>query len=87
MVSHGHIMINDKRSKTPSTHVKTGDKISVIQRIAESPRFQDNIKSIDRRTADWLVLNGTEAKVVAEPDINETKALIDVRRIVEFYSR
>jgi len=87
MVSHGHIKINDKKSKTPSTHIKIGDKIEVIQRIAENPKFQENIKAINRRTADWLVLNGTSAKVVAEPDINEPKTLIDVRHIVEFYSR
>ena len=87
MVSHGHIMINDKKSKTPSTHIKTSDKISVIPRIAENPLFQEKIKAIDRNAPSWLSLNGTEAKVVSEPDIDEPKSLIDVRRIVEFYSR
>ncbi|OIO48337.1 MAG: 30S ribosomal protein S4 [Parcubacteria group bacterium CG1_02_41_12] len=87
MVSHGHIIINGTKAKTPSILVKQGDSISVIQRIAQDPKFQEKIHAIDRRVPSWLTLSGTEAKVVANPDIAEPKMLIDVRRIVEFYSR
>jgi len=87
MVSHGHILVNDKKNTIPSAQMSQADKISVIQKVAEKPQFQEKIKAIDRTVVQWLVRDKDEAKVVSEPDINESKALIDVRRIVEFYSR
>ncbi|OJI06452.1 30S ribosomal protein S4 [bacterium CG10_46_32] len=87
MVSHGHIQINGKKTNVPSCFVPVGAKISVIERVAKSLRFTEGTKAINRTTASWLTVKGSEATVVAAPDIEEPKTLIDVRRIVEFYSR
>ncbi|MAG28672.1 30S ribosomal protein S4 [bacterium] len=87
MVSHGHILVNGKKSTTPSTQVPVGATVSIKESIAKSPTLIEKLKELDRSTASWLSKKDTQAKVVAEPDVDEPKALIDVRRIVEFYSR
>ncbi|MBI1961577.1 MAG: 30S ribosomal protein S4 [Parcubacteria group bacterium] len=87
MVSHGHVWVNGKKSTIPSLSVPVGATVSVIERVAKNPRFSEAVKAINRTPASWLSRAGSEARLVAAPDVSEPKTLIDVRRIVEFYSR
>jgi len=87
MVSHGHVRVNGKKSNIPSLSVPVGATVSVIERVAKNPRFSEAVKAINRTPASWLSRTGSVARLVAAPDVSEPKMLIDVRRIVEFYSR
>ena len=87
MVNHGHIMVNGKKASIPSMQISTGAEISIISRIADNPVFKEKLKAIDRNVPSWLSRSGEKGKVTAEPEIEEPKMIIDVRRIVEFYSR
>lgn len=87
MVSHGHILVNGKKSVSPSLLVSIGANVSVVPRVAKSARFVEAVKAINRTPGNWLARKGSEAQLVALPDVEEPKTLIDVRRIVEFYSR
>jgi small subunit ribosomal protein S4 len=87
MVSHGHILVNGKKNTVPSANLNIGDTVSVKPTVASRPLFLENLKANDRTVASWLTRKNVEAKVVAKPDIEDPKSLIDVRRIVEFYSR
>ncbi|MEK7189278.1 MAG: 30S ribosomal protein S4 [Patescibacteria group bacterium] len=87
MVSHGHIRVNGKKASVPSMLVPLGATVTVLDRVAKNPRFAELVKAINRTPASWLARTGTEAKVVADPDVSEPRTQIDVRRIVEFYSR
>jgi len=88
MVNHGHIRVNGKKASIPSMFVPMGATISVIDRVAKNPRFTESVKAINRTPASWLARKAeSEATVVAAPDVTELRREIDVRRIVEFYSR
>lgn len=87
MVNHGLILLNNKKATIPSIQISVGDAISVSPKMSQKKEYVEKIKQIDRQVAGWLVREGFESRVVAKPQIDEPKSLIDVRRIVEFYSR
>jgi small subunit ribosomal protein S4 len=92
LVSHGHIMLNGRKTNIPSATVKVGDRISVRNESRRLTYFKNLVDSGDlnrRNMPDWLRFNAADlaGEVVtmprredAEPDINE-------QLIVEFYSR
>ena len=91
-VSHGHILINGKRTTTPSHHVKKGDVISIREGSRRSPLFaglteadQDRARNIPQ----WLSVDMPlmKAEVKAEPSYNPVEAGLDYSTVFEFYSR
>jgi len=87
MVSHGLILLNNKKVNIPSINVKQGDTVSVVSKLVQKPQYMERVKQIGRQPGGWITRTDFEAKVVSNPEIQEPKSLIDVRRIVEFYSR
>ena len=90
LVTHGHIMLNDRRVDIPSIRVKPGDQISVRPRSLKSVYFKVLAESIEDVSGyGWFSFDkaklsakvtGLPARVESEPDIAE-------QLIVEFYSR
>lgn len=79
MVSHGKIMLNGRRSKTPSQLVSIGDAVKTIQH-PEKPLSQKDLPQ-------WLSPMGAgEVKISALP-VKEEISLINEQLIIEFYSR
>ncbi len=87
MVSHGLILLNGKKVTIPSIQVSEGDVVVVSPKLSQKQEYAEKIKQIDRQAPGWIVCEGFEAKIVSKPEIDEPKTLIDLRRIVEFYSR
>lgn len=87
MVTHGHILVNGRSTTIPSIQVRVGSVVEVKDRIAQSPYWAERLKSSDKITTGWLVRANTRGQVVAEPDLNEAKLAVDMRPIIEFYSR
>jgi len=87
LVSHGHIMVNGTRCNVASRALRVGDEISVKPKSAEKESLKATIKAIDRSLPSWITREGETGKVVATPDLEEPKSMIDMRQIVEFYSR
>lgn len=87
MVTHGHILLNNKKAAIPSIQVKVGNEINIKDKLAVQPVFAEKLKAIDRKTPGWLVREKNQGKMVAEPDLDEAKQTIDMRPIIEFYSR
>ena len=86
MVSHGHILVLDKKVTMPSFQVSIG------QTIAISPKLRDNTqvkKSLEELEAlpEWLDRKATIGKVLRTPKREEMEQSIDEQLIVEFYSR
>jgi len=86
LVSHGHIVVGDKKVTMPSY------KVSVGQTIAISPVMRDNTqvkKSLedDETLPEWLDRKATIGKVLRIPKREEMEQSIDEQLIVEFYSR
>lgn len=87
MVSHGLVLVNGKKVNIPSYQINIGDEISLKEKINEKSALGLVIKSIDRRLPGWLTINGFKGKVVAAPDLAISKEMVDMRPIIEFYSR
>lgn len=88
-VSHGHIMINGVRVKTPSYVVKKGDKISVREGVRKSSLYAGlGEKNVERAIPQWLSvdLNLLTAEVTGEPQYSPADSL-DYPTVFEFYSR
>ena len=90
MVSHGHILVNDKKVDIPSYLVKVGDVIS----IKEKSKSLSGIKLIlakngDRAVPGWLEVDRDNytGKVVALATKADIDYSVQENLIVEFYSR
>jgi small subunit ribosomal protein S4 len=89
-VSHGHIMINDRRITTPSYRVKKGDKLTVREGNRKSPLYAGLAEKEDKRSIpQWLDvdMNLLTVTVTAEPQYNPLETGLDYPTLFEFYSR
>jgi len=88
LVSHGHFVVNGKKSTIPSQQVHIGDMIVVREGSRKSPIFTDfSTKVKDYTWPTWLKLTpeALSAEVVAKPKNNEQFLQLDT--VLEFYSR
>ena len=88
LVSHGHLMVNGRKAKTPSLKVKVGDKISVRPTSKEMPHFQglpDKIKKYEPPV--WLKLDkaNLEGEVIDTP--KDVDVPFNVSLVVDYYSK
>lgn len=79
LVSHGHILIDNKKVNIPSYTVR------LDQTIALSDKFRDN--ALDSTLPGWLERQATFGKVLRRPKRDEMEQSIDEQLIVEYYSR
>jgi len=88
LISHRHILVNDRILNIPSYQVKVGDLISIekeiVSKIAELPAVANEFT-----TPSWLDLNKSKltVKIISLPVLEEMKNDIDVNLIIEYYSR
>lgn len=91
MVSHGHILVNGKRSTVPSHRVQKGDSITVREGSRKSPLFAGKSEEEEggRTTPQWLAVDNTTLKVdvAGEPAYNPVETALDYATVFEFYSR
>jgi len=92
MVSHGHILINDKRITAPSYQVKKGDTITVREGSRKSPlftRFTEEKEEATRTVPQWLSFDPAllKVKVAGEPVYGAAETPLDYSTLFEFYSR
>ncbi len=88
LVSHKHIKVNDKVVNIPSYQVKIGDKISFAnQKITQVDYIAKQIENKDVKIPSWLKREGIIGELVSEPTEEEIKTQVDLRLVVEYYSR
>ncbi|MEE2778023.1 MAG: 30S ribosomal protein S4 [Acidobacteriota bacterium] len=87
VVTHRHILVNDKIVKSPSYQVKPGDKISVKEGSRKMRAFNEGVMT----TALPPYLNVDDTGYTAEmtylPPRGEVPVVCEVQLVVEFYSR
>ena len=92
LVNHSHFTVNGRRMDIPSYLVKPGDVVAWKRGGNDSvPQFIQDITSGSPRHAVpiWLRMadNRRSGEVMAVPDPSEINTNIDVRLVVEFYSK
>jgi small subunit ribosomal protein S4 len=88
LVSHGHFVVNGKKTTIPSQTVHIGDIISVREGSRKSPIFGDfSTKVKNYAWPTWLKFTPEQlqAEVVAKPKNDEQFLQLDT--VLEFYSR
>jgi len=90
LVSHGHILVNNKKVDIPSFGVKPKDVINIKKSSINLGSFKDlKIKLKKYKTPTWLSLdkNKLEGKVLSWPKVEDINIPVDIQMIIEYYSR
>lgn len=90
IVSHGHVMINGRKTDVPSALVAPGDAITVRPESLRRPYFRTLRQEIDdRRVPRWLSINVDKlsGKVLHVPTREDIDVSLNEQLIVEYYSR
>lgn len=91
LVSHGHIMLNGRKTDIPSALVKPGDVVSVRPQSQEKEYFKILAEELQHRDlAEWLNRNDDEMSgTVLQLPARDQMVLppINEQLVVEFYSR
>ncbi len=88
LVSHGHIIVNNKIVNIPSCHVKPGDKVGVREKSKSINSIQESLHK-NSSVYEWLtwdenILTGT---LVSTPERIQIPENIKEQLIVELYSK
>jgi len=88
--SHGHFLVNGRKSTIPSQRLRVGDVISIREGSKSKGLFDvlaDRIK--EAPAVEWLAidLKKKEIKVQGLPVLKTEELLFDLDEIIEFYNR
>jgi len=87
---HGLFLVDGNRVTSPSYRLKPGQVITVRPRAKDSPIFVGiREKNAKYGAPKWLNVDAAalKAEVIALPDAQDAEQGVDMRMVVEFYSR
>lgn len=90
LVSHGHFMVNGRRTDVPSMVLEPGDELVVREESRRTTFFKDlPIVAEKYPCAIWLErnLNQMSGRVIRLPERGEIDGNLNEQLIVEYYSR
>lgn len=87
LVSHGHVLVNEKKVDIPSFRVKKDDIVSLRSKAWRIPLVRKMLEDKNPVVPAWLERKGPMAKVLRLPERKEMPENIDEQLIIEFYSR
>lgn len=85
-VSHGHIMVDNKKVTIPSYKVKKDQTIALSDQIRDNTQVKKSLE-VSNTLPEWLERKATIGKVLRIPQREEMEQAIDEQLIVEYYSR
>ena len=97
-VSHAHFKVNGVKVSIPSISLKVGDVIELRDKLKESPlykslieelaEFSKNNKWVVTKTK-WIDVDPKNIKITikALPEKEDLDQIIDIQKIIEFYSK
>ena len=89
-VNHGHFTVNSKKVNIPSFQVSIGDEIAWTPKGSKTKLFESSAElSKEIAPPHWLQLekNTSTTTVTKDPSPEDGEIVIDMRQIVEFYSK
>ena len=90
LVTHGHFMLNGRRTDVPSVLIKPGDKIEIREGSKKKAFFKDlSALAEERPVADWINrdVKALRGEITRLPERAEIDANLNEQLIVEYYSR
>ncbi len=88
LIVHKHIKVNNKIVNTPSYQVKSGDLVTLANdKILKLPVVEASISKTDLIIPAWLEKQGAAGKMITEPNADSLEKQLNLRLVVEFYSR
>ena len=90
LVSHGHVLVNGKRTNVPSLVVSVGDKVAVRDASLKKPLFKDLDEKMKKVAfPSWLSFDADKrtAEVTGKPVHKATDVRFNLGQVIEFYSR
>lgn len=86
-ISHGHVLVNNKKLTIPSYQVKVNDVITYKPKGLEIPAVKKLLEEKNSPVPEWVERKGAVGKFVKVPSRTEIQADINEQLIVEYYSR
>ncbi|MCX6753333.1 MAG: 30S ribosomal protein S4 [Candidatus Nomurabacteria bacterium] len=88
MVSHGHFIVNGKRTTVPSYETKAGDVITIREGSRGSVLFNNLGEKLKEYSAPvWLGFNVTKGEGSIKDKPKNVETFLDLNAVLEFYSR
>ena len=88
LVNHGHIVINKKKVSIPSYQVRVGEEVGFIDdKTTKIPYIENSLNNKDIILPIWLEKKVIVGKLIMEPTQEVIEKLINLRLIIEYYSR
>jgi small subunit ribosomal protein S4 len=88
IVSHGHILLNGKKTTIASAKVKLNDVVSVREGSKKSVLFSElETKLKDYNCPNWLSFNISTLTGIVQGKPKNTEGFFDLNTVLEFYSR
>jgi small subunit ribosomal protein S4 len=86
LVSHGHILVNEKRVNIPSYQVKVDDVVSISTKSQKNPLILQAMEA-NKDTLSYVVRKGASGKLVRMPKKDDIEVPFNTQLIIEYYSR
>ncbi len=86
-VSHGHILVNDKKVNIPSYQVKVDDVVTVSDSLKKNSQVIKSLDKEDKSTLPFIKRQGMSGKLLRLPKREDIDTLFDLQPIIEYYSR
>jgi small subunit ribosomal protein S4 len=88
LIVHGHVKLNKGILNVPSHQVRAGDVIAFGKEASlKIPYVETSIANKDLIIPDWLEKKGPVGKLIAEPNADIVEKQINLRLVIEYYSR
>lgn len=84
LITHKHIIVNDKIVYSPGYIVKPKDIIRPDSKIVSTPDFNEAIKERSEMVP-WLERKGYVGQITGEPSLDSYSEQVEPLRIIEFY--
>ncbi len=96
--SHAHFKLNGVKVTVPSINLKPGDTIELRDRVRESNLYKSLASELSEfaksnkgkiTNSKWISVDANKLKITieSEPTQEDFEAIIDIQKIVEFYSK
>ncbi|MDD4151204.1 MAG: 30S ribosomal protein S4 [Candidatus Gracilibacteria bacterium] len=97
-VSHAHFKVNGIKVDIPSVSVKVGDVIELRDKMKESPLYKSLLEELEEfskknkgnvTNTKWIDVDTKSLKITikALPEKEDFDQVIDIKKIIEFYSK